>query len=31
MARSQSQFNLDVANTRNRKYQDSLSVSIAVA
>ena len=30
IARSQSQFNLDVANTRNRKYQDSLSVSIAV-
>jgi prepilin-type N-terminal cleavage/methylation domain-containing protein len=29
-ARSQSQFNLDVANVRNRKYQDSLGVSIAV-
>ncbi len=30
IARSQSQFNLDVANTRNAKYQDSLGVSIAV-
>jgi prepilin-type N-terminal cleavage/methylation domain-containing protein len=30
IARSQSQFNLDVANTRNSKYQDSLGVSIAV-
>ena len=30
VARSQSQYNLDVANTRNRKYQDSLAVSIAV-
>jgi prepilin-type N-terminal cleavage/methylation domain-containing protein len=30
IARSQSQFNLDVANTRNTRYQDSLGVSIAV-
>ena len=30
VARSQSQYNLDVANVRNRKYQDSLGVSIAV-
>lgn len=30
VARAQSQYNLDVANTRNRKYQDSLGVSIAV-
>ena len=30
IARSQSQYNLDVANVRNRKYQDSLGVSIAV-
>jgi prepilin-type N-terminal cleavage/methylation domain-containing protein len=30
VARSQSQFDLDVANVRNRKYQDSLSVSIAI-
>lgn len=30
IARSQSQYNLDVANTRNNKYQDSLGVSIAV-
>lgn len=30
IARSQSQYNLDVANTRNRRYQDSLAVSIAV-
>lgn len=30
IARSQSQYNLDVANTRNSKYQDSLGVSIAV-
>jgi prepilin-type N-terminal cleavage/methylation domain-containing protein len=30
VARSQSQFNLDVANVRNQKYQDSLGVSIAV-
>ena len=30
IARSQSQYNLDVANTRNSRYQDSLSVSIAV-
>ena len=29
-ARSQSQYNLDVANVRNRKYQDSLGVSIAI-
>jgi hypothetical protein len=30
VARSQSQFNLDVANTRNRRYEDSLAVSVAV-
>lgn len=30
VARSQSQYNLDVANTRNARYQDSLGVSIAV-
>jgi prepilin-type N-terminal cleavage/methylation domain-containing protein len=30
IARSQSQYELDVANVRNRKYQDSLGVSIAV-
>jgi prepilin-type N-terminal cleavage/methylation domain-containing protein len=30
VARSQSAYDLDVANTRNRKYQDSLAVSIAV-
>jgi prepilin-type N-terminal cleavage/methylation domain-containing protein len=30
VARSQSQYNLDVANVRNRKYEDSLGVSIAV-
>lgn len=30
VARAQSQFNLDAANVRNRKYQDSLGVSIAV-
>ena len=30
VARSQSQFDLDVANVRRRKYQDSLGVSIAV-
>ena len=30
VARSQSQYNLDVANIRNRKYQDSLGVSVAV-
>ncbi|HZO17500.1 MAG TPA: prepilin-type N-terminal cleavage/methylation domain-containing protein [Gemmatimonadaceae bacterium] len=30
IARAQSQYNLDVANVRNRKYEDSLAVSIAV-
>jgi prepilin-type N-terminal cleavage/methylation domain-containing protein len=30
VARAQSQYDLDVANVRNRKYQDSLAVSIAV-
>ena len=30
VARAQSQYNLDAANVRNRKYQDSLGVSIAV-
>ena len=30
VARSQSQYNLDVANVKNSKYQDSLAVSIAV-
>ena len=30
VARAQSQYNLDVANTRNRRYEDSLAVSIAV-
>jgi prepilin-type N-terminal cleavage/methylation domain-containing protein len=30
VARSQSQYNLDVANVRNQRYQDSLAVSIAV-
>jgi type II secretory pathway pseudopilin PulG len=30
VARSQSQYNLDVANVRGQKYQDSLGVSIAV-
>ena len=30
IARSQSQYNLDVANTRNARYEDSLAVSIAV-
>lgn len=30
VARSQSQYNLDVANVRNRRYEDSLGVSIAV-
>ena len=30
VARSQSQYNLDVAHVKNRKYQDSLAVSIAV-
>jgi prepilin-type N-terminal cleavage/methylation domain-containing protein len=30
VARAQSQFNLDAANVRNQRYQDSLGVSIAV-
>lgn len=30
IARAQSLYNLDVANVRNRKYEDSLAVSIAV-
>lgn len=30
IARSQSQYNLNAANVRNQKYQDSLAVSVAV-